>query len=206
MNTYTELAAPDQIQRTIKAFQDHFIHVQLVDTAAQALDKVQALIPDGADVMTAASVTLKQIGLEDQLKSNQHSWVNLKAQLLAETDHQKQATLRRQSALADYYVGSVQAITETGELVVASHSGSQIASYAFSSRNVIWVAGVQKIVPTLDDAFRRVREYSLPIEDERAKAMGMRGSRIGKLLVLGWEAPHLGRTLNLILVNELLGV
>ena len=208
MNTttdYTQLATPDQIQLTIAAVETRGVKVQLVNTAAEALAKVQQLIPTGANVMTADSQTLKEIGFEALLKSKSHLWVNLKDEMLAETDPQKQGALRIQSALAEYYIGSVHAITETGEIVTASNSGSQLASYAFTSKNVIWVAGTQKIVPTLDSAMRRIREYSLPLEDERMKAMGMRGSRIGKILIFEMEPPHLRRNVNLILVNEVLG-
>ncbi len=203
---YAERATPAQIQQAINGLKAGGINVQLVETPAQALDNLQQLIPSGASVMTAASQTLKEIGFEDLLKAKTHAWVNLKEEMLAESDPAKQAALRTQSALAEYYVGSIHAITEAGQMVTASHSGSQLPSYAFTSRHVIWVAGVQKIVPTLDAALRRVREYSLPREDERMKAMGMRGSRIGKLLIFEWEAPHLQRQLNLILVNQVIGV
>lgn len=203
---YAQLPSPAQIQQTIAALEPSGIKVQLVDDAAQALDAVKALIPNDANVMTAASQSLKEIQFEALLKSNAHGWRNLKAEMLAESDPQQQGVLRMQSSLAEYYIGSVQAVTETGELITVSHSGSQIPSYAFTSRNVIWVVGVQKIVPTVEAGLRRIREYSLPLEDERAKAMGMRGSKIGKILIFEWEAPHLRRNLNLILVNQLLGV
>src|SRR5262249_48524994 len=98
------------------------------------------------------------------------------------------------------------AVAETGELVIASAGGNQIAAYAFTSPNVIWVVGAQKIVPTLADAFTRVREYNLPKEDERMKSLGMPGSMIGKLLIFEREAPLLGRNLTLILVKETVGV
>lgn len=210
MNTtpidYTQLATSAQIQQTVAAVQARGVKVQLVDTAAQALEKVQQLLPDGATVMTAASETLKTIGLEAMLKAKAHAWVNLKDALLAESDPAKQGVLRVQSTIAEYYLGSVHAIATTGEIVVASNSGSQIPSYSFSSKNVIWIAGVQKIVPTLEDGIRRVREYSLPREDEKMKAMGYRGSRIGKILIFEMEPPHLQRNVNLILVNQLVGV
>ncbi len=203
---YTQLATSSQIQQTIAAVEARGIKVHPVDTAAEALDKLQQLIPTGAKVMTAASQTLKEIGFEDVLKSKSHLWVNLKDELLAETNPQQQAELRIQSSLADYYVGSVHAIAETGEIVTASNSGSQLASYAFTSRNVIWVAGTQKIVPTLEAGMRRIREYSLPHEDQKMKAMGYRGSRIGKILIFEMESLHLQRSVSLILVSQLLGV
>jgi hypothetical protein len=119
-----------------------------------------------------------------------------------------QKGLRFQATLAPYYLGSVQAIAETGEVVVASGTGSQIPAYAFSSPNVIWVAGVQKIVPTLEDAIRRVREYSFEQEDKKWKALGYPGASLSKLLIIEKEPPfaYTGRTVTLILVKEQVGV
>jgi hypothetical protein len=132
--------------------------------------------------------------------------VNLKDSILAESDPVKQGELRAQSVLSPYFLGSVHAISESGEIVVASGSGSQLLSYTFTSKNVIWVVGTQKIVPTLDAAIKRVREYSLAREDERMKSLGAPGSRITKLLIIESEPPFLQRNVNIILVNELVGV
>ncbi|MEO8606403.1 MAG: lactate utilization protein [Chloroflexota bacterium] len=194
------------IDSTVAAIQSRGIQAEVVETGAQALERIQQLIPEGARVMTGGSVTLKQIGLEELLKAQTHPWINLKDEILAETDMVKQGQLRKQSTLADYFLGSVQAITETGELVFASAGGSQLAAYAFSSSNIVWVAGVQKIVPTLEDALRRVREHNLPIEDQRMKGLGFPGSFIGKILIFEREPAQLGRKIHLILVNETVGV
>ena len=156
--------------------------------------------------MTGASVTLQQIGFEAILISGKHPWRNFKADLLAEKDPVKQAAMRRQGTLAEFYLGSVNALAETGELVFASGSGSQLPAYAYSSRNVIWIAGAQKITPTLDDAMRRIREYVLPLEDARMKSVGnAAGSRIGRILIIENEPAYLRRNLTLILVNQVLG-
>jgi len=203
---YTELATPTQVQQTIAAVEARGIKVHLVDTPAQALEKVHQLIPAGSDIMTGGSQTLREIGLEDLLIAKTHPWVNLKDAILAENNPEVQGKLRAQSVLAPYFLGSVHAISETGEIVVASGSGSQIPSYAFSSRNVIWVVGTQKIVPTLDAALKRVREYALPQEDKRMKELGRPGSAITKLLIIEAEPAMLQRNVNLILVNHLVGV
>jgi LUD domain len=114
--------------------------------------------------------------------------------------------MRMQGTLAEYFLGSVNAIAETGELVFASATGSQLPAYAYSSRNVIWVAGAQKIAPTLEDALRRIREYVLPMEDQRQKGSGNKsGSFIGRILIFEREPAYLRRNLVLILVNEVLG-
>lgn len=203
---YTDLATPAQVERTAAAVQARGIKVQVVDTPAQALEKVHELVPVGAEIMTGGSQTLREIGLEDLLISKTHSWVNLKDAILAENNPEKQGHLRAQSVLAPYFLGSVHAISETGEIVIASGSGSQIPSYAFSSKNVIWVAGTQKIVPTLDAALKRVREYALPQEDKRMKSLGRPGSAITKLLIVEAEPAMLQRSVHLILVNHLVGV
>ncbi len=203
---YAILPAQERIHRTVEAVTARGINAELVETKEDALARVQTLIPAGAVVMTGGSLTLTQIGLNDVLVSGQHPWRNFKADLLAEKDPAKQAALRLQGTLAEFYLGSVNAIAETGELVFASATGSQLPAYAYSSRNVIWVAGAQKITPTLDDALRRVREYVLLLEDQRQKSLGNKaGSFIGRILILEREPPFLRRNLTLILVNQILG-
>lgn len=203
---YDTLPAPEIVQRTVDAVNARGIHAEQVETKEAALTRVKELIPPGCVVMTGGSVTLRQIGFEEILISGDHPWRNFKADLLAEKDPVKQSAMRREGTLAEFYLGSVNALAETGELVFASGSGSQLPAYAYSSRNVIWVAGTQKIAPTLDDALRRVREYVLPLEDQRQKSLGNKaGSRINRLLIIEGEPAYLRRNLTLILVNQILG-
>ena len=203
---YAALPTPDRIQRTIEAVNARGIHAELVQTNDEALARIQAIIPEQAVVMTGGSVTLQQIGFEALLISGQHPWRNFKADLLAEKDPAKQAAMRRQGTLSEFYLGSVNAIAETGELVFASGTGSQLPAYAYTSRNVIWVSGTQKITPTLEEALHRVREYVLPLEDERQKKFGNKtGSYIGRILIFEYEPAFLRRNLTLILVNQPLG-
>ena len=204
--SYITLPTSDRLQRTMEAVKDRGITVELIETKEAALAKLQTLIPAGAVVMTGGSVTLTQIGFDALLISGNHPWRNFKADLLAEKDPVKQSAMRMQGTLAEYFLGSVNAIAETGELVFASATGSQLPPYAFSSRHVIWVAGAQKIVPTLDDALRRVHEYVLQMEDQRQKNAGNKnGSFIGRILIFEREPAYLRRNLVLILVNEVLG-
>jgi hypothetical protein len=197
----------ERLHKTAVAVRARGVNVDVVEDKAAALARLQTLIPAGATVMTGGSMTLREIGFDDLLISGQHPWRNFKADLLAEKDPHKQSALRMQGTQAEYFLGSANAIAETGELVFASATGSQLPAYAFTSRNVIWVAGAQKITPTLDDALRRAREYVLPLESERQKSLGNKGgSFIGKTLIFEREAPFLRRQLTLILVNESLGI
>lgn len=203
---YDTLPAQERVQRTLASVNARGIHAELVETKEVALGRLRTIIPPGSVVMTGSSVTLKQIGFEDILISGDHPWRNFKADLLAEKDPVKQSAMRREGTLAEYYLGSVNALAETGELVFASGSGSQLPAYAYTSRNVIWVAGAQKIAPSLEDALRRVRGYVLPLEDQRQKSLGNKaGSRINRILIIEGEPAYLRRNLTLILVNQVLG-
>lgn len=203
---YGTLPSLEVIRRTLDAVNGRGIQAELVETKEEALVRLKALIPAGATVMTGGSVTLTQIGLDNVLISGEHPWRNFKSDLLAEKDPVKQSALRLQGTMAEFFLGSVNAIAESGELIFASGTGSQLPAYAYTSRNVIWVAGAQKIAPTVDDALLRVREYVLPLEDQRQKKVGNKaGSFIGRILIFEREPASMRRNLRLILVNEVLG-
>lgn len=201
---YDILASKQAVNETIKALKTRGISAEFVQTGADALKRLKELIPAGAELMTGGSTTLVQIGFVDLLKSKKHPWKNLKDEILAEKDEAKQVGLRKKSVTSEYFLGSVHAVAQTGEIVVASASGSQLPSYAFSSDNVIWTVGAQKITPDLESAIKRVREYCLPLEDARMKKEGYPGSTIGKLLIFEREIMP-NRKITLIFINEKLG-
>ena len=204
---FDTLAEKEQIDTTVEALKARGISAECLETKEEALARLQALIPAGASLSTGASLTLKEIGFEELLKSGSHPWKNLKAEYLAEKDPVLQALLRRQSVLADYFLGSVHAVSQTGEVVIASMTGSQIAPYAYAARNVIWVVGAQKITTSLDEAVRRVRDYVYPHESKRLleASGGKRESMIGKLLIFERESPFLNRKVSLLFIREKIG-
>lgn len=201
---YDTIPSLSIIEKTVASLTARNVTVHLVENASEALEVVKSLIPHGAEVMTGSSTTLQQIGFVDLLKSDQHPWINFKDAIVAETDPTKQTQLRKASVSADYFLGSVHALTEEGQAVIASASGSQLPSYAFSSDNVIWVAGAHKIVPTLTDAFTRIKDYVFPLEDARMKATGAPGSVLSKILIFEREIMP-NRHVHLVLVKEVLG-
>ena len=96
--------------------------------------------------------------------------------------------MRKLGASPDVLVGSVHAITEQGEVLIASAVGSQLGPAAFGAGAVIWVVGTQKLVRTLEDGFRRIRQHSLPLESERTQRVYGQPSAINKLLIVNGEA------------------
>ncbi|MBY0294249.1 lactate utilization protein, partial [Patescibacteria group bacterium] len=177
----------------------------IVDTKEEAFAKIKELIPAGASVMNGASTTLQQIGYIDYLKGGEHGWNNVHEAIVNEKDPVKQNELRRQALLSDFYLGSVHAMAQTGEMVIASNSGSQLPHIVFSSPNVVFVVGTNKIVPTLEDARMRLREHVVPLEDERMKSVGMGGTALNKEFIFHAEPTYTGRNITVLFVKETLG-
>jgi L-lactate utilization protein LutC len=194
------------IDQTSKALGANGFKVDVALNGKEALEKIRELIPEGAKVMTGSSTTLDQIGFVSLLKSGAHPWVNLKERVFNEKDPQKRMDLGRQATLADYFLGSVHAVTMNGQLVAGSGTGSQLAAYAFMAKNLILVVGTQKITANLAEGLRRLREHSVPLEDKRMKSLGAPGTVLSKILIYEKEPrPDTLFTARVILVNESLG-
>lgn len=202
---YKTPAKATTVTSLIATLKEHGVTAEMVNTGNEALEKLKSYIPQGASVMNGSSTTLQQIGFVDYLKSDMHGWNNLHAAIVAEKNPEQQALLRQQAVFSDYYLGSAHAVTEAGELVFASASGSQLPHLVYTSPNIILVIGTQKIVPTLVDALKRIKEHVFPLEDARMKSVGYGGSIFAKLFVLFREPEMMKRTVRVIFVNEELG-
>ncbi len=202
---YNILANKDMIEETIKNLEANGIKGIFVETGAQALEKIKELIPAGASVMNGSSKTLEKIGFVDYLKEDKHGWNNLHEGILAEKDPAKQALLRKQAVLSDYYLGSVHALSKTGEFIVASNSGSQLPHIVFTSPNLIFVVGAQKIVATIEEGLKRLQEYVIPLEDDRMMEKSNVHTYPSKVLIFKKEQPFMARKVTMIMVNKILG-
>jgi L-lactate utilization protein LutC len=202
---YTEPASEEMVANTAEALKTRNFIPIIVSSKEEALQHIKELIPLGASVMNGASETLKEIGFVEYLKSGTHGWNNLHAPIVAEPDRAKQKPFRDKALFADYYLGSAHGITEMGEIVVASNTGSQLPHLTNTSPNIILVVGTQKIVPNLTDAFKRIEEYAVGLEDARLFAQFNAHTTHAKTLVLHRENPRLGRTIRIIFVKEKLG-
>lgn len=193
------------VQKSIKALIQNGFKAEFVQSKEDALRRIQELIPPGASVMNGSSRTLEEVGYVAYLKSGTHGWNNLHEGILAETDPARQAALRMQSTLSDFYLGSVHAVTESGELIVASNTGSQLPHLVYTSPNLILVVGTQKIVQNLDEGIKRLEEYVVPLEDERMMGVYKAHTQVSKLLILKKEPSFTKRSITVLFVGEKLG-
>ncbi len=199
--TYTPASA-QTISRTMASLAARNVEAVLAESREAALAKLKELVPEGSEVFVSTSETLDTIGYTEHMNGNDR-YINLHDQMLAQPDAASQREFRRTTTTADYFVGSVQAIAETGEIVVASGSGSQIGAFAYGARRVIMVAGTQKICATLAEAEARTRGYALERHDRWLEDRGGSAAPIGKFLVMEYE-PVVGR-ITMILIPESLG-
>ncbi len=205
MKKFDELANQNTVEQTATALKSHGIDPVIVSNGKEAYEKILEMIPKGASVMNGSSRTLEQIGFMEYLKLGNHGWENQHETILKESDPLKQAELRKQALLADYYVGSVHVVTEEGEFLVASNTGSQLPHIVYSSANLILVVGTQKIAANLEEAMKRLTEYVVPLEDENMKNKYGMGTKLNKIVIFKGENPMMNRKITMILVKEQLG-
>ncbi|WP_049575641.1 LUD domain-containing protein [Streptomyces sp. SBT349] len=208
--SYADPVPAQRLERAATALTAHGFAVEILDDAAAARTRVHDLIPEGASVFTSASETLRLSGIDEDINTDER-YRALKPRVLAMDRATRADEIRRLLAGPDIVVGSVAAVTETGSLVVASASGSQLPAYAGGAGGAIWIVGAQKVVPDLGAALRRVEEHALPLESARAQAVYGRPSAINRLLILNAEPetvfdssePRAGRTV--LLLREAIG-
>ena len=200
--SFTEPATAQGLERAAATLTAHGFTVEILDDAAAARARIKDLIPVGASVFTGASETLRLSGIEQDLNaSGRYDAIKTRGQAM---DRGTQlAEIWRLISTPDVIVGSVHAVTETGSLVIASASGSQLPGYAGGSLRAIWVVGAQKVVPDLSTALRRVEEHCLPLESGRAMTVYGKPSAINRLLILNAE-PQPGRGI-VLLLREAIG-
>lgn len=190
---FDQLASDQDIEKTIAALKQNGVEAIVVENGVAAKEKVLAMLPQGAEVMTMSSETLQETGIS-KLDSVRNKSTSV-----------DQKTKRQLEATPDWAIGSVHAVTKDGKLLIASNTGSQLSAYTYGSSHVIFVVGTQKIVPNQEEGIKRIYDYVLPLESDRlAKVIGKPyKSNVSKLLIINKEIRP-GR-ITVIFVKEKLG-
>ncbi|WP_435180578.1 lactate utilization protein [Halorussus sp. AFM4] len=196
-----DLPTDAELEETVANLEDRGFEVVVVDTAEDALAEITDQIPAGASVMNGHSTTLEEIGFDDYLAEGDHDWENLHAEVFAIDDDAERARARREAQTADYFLGGVNAIAQSGELVAADASGSRVGAYPFAAENLLLVSGTNKVVADLDAALDRVENVAYPLEDARAQEVYGVGSAVAKQLIYRYENDE-GRTTVVLIRDE----
>lgn len=203
MSDWNQLPSDEELNLTVQNIEKRGIKVILVNTKNEALKEVKKLIHEGAKVSAGSSTTLDEIGFSEYFGSEDFKGENLNIKIWSENDQKKRSSLRRLATTAEVFLGSINAISQNGELVAVDNTGSRVSAYPFAAQKLILVSGSNKITKDLESAMKRVREYVYPLEDERArKAYGM-PSGFGKWVIIENEIKE--DRIVLVLVKESLG-
>ena len=199
---FADPAPEPRLERAAAALTAHGFTVEILDDAAAARIRIKDLIPESASVFTGASETLRLSGIDEDINTSGR-YQAIKPRVLSMDRTTGADDIRRLLATPDVAVGSVAALTETGSLVAASGSGSQLPGYAGGAARRIWIVGAQKVVPDLSTALRRVEDHCLPLESARTQVAYGWPSAINHLLIVNAE-PYPGRS-TVLLLREAIG-
>ena len=202
--SYDQLASDQDIEKTIAALKTNGINALVVDTGQQAKEKILKLVPQNEEVMTMSSVTLETIRLPEVLNESGR-YKSVRKELMTLNRETQHLQMNKLGSAPHFAVGSAQAVTQDGKILMASNTGSQLPAYAYGAGHVILVIGTQKIVANLDEAMKRLYDYVLPLESDHVnKLFNMTaGSNVSKLLIINKEFKA-GR-ITIIFVKEKLG-
>jgi hypothetical protein len=199
---FANLASDEQIERTVKALEANGIHAVVAENGEEARRIFFDLIPEGAEVFLGASVTLETLGIKDEIdKSGRYD--SLRPKIFAMDRATQGREIRKLGGAPDYAAGSVHAVTEAGQVLIASNTGSQLGPYASGAGKIIWVVGAQKLVKDLDEGFKRIYEYDLPLEIEHMRQLYNAGTGVNKVLIVNREIRP--NRITIIIVKEELG-
>jgi len=203
LDLYFKPASEEVVEKTVASLVAKKHKVTVVKDKDEANELLKTLIPKGASINNAHSTTLEEIGFIDYLKEATE-WDNIHAKLLVEKDWAKVAELRRQPV--DYHLTSVSAITEDGELVVVDLSGNRTGNFIFTPKNIIVVAGTNKIVKDLAAGRARSTDFALPVESARVRDVyKVPASQIANEVIVHSGSPWAPEHFHVVLIKEALG-
>lgn len=199
---FSKLASDERIDRTAKALETRNIRTLIAENGDEAKRMFFELVPEGAEVFLGASVTLETLGIKDEIDASGR-YDALRPKMFAMDRATQGREIRKMGAAPDYAAGSVHAVTEDGQVLIASNSGSQLGPYASGAGKVIWVVGAQKLVRDMNEAMRRIEEYTVPLEEIHMQQLYKIHTNVSKLLIINKEIRP--DRITMIIVKEELG-
>ena len=200
---YMTPASRAQLEALAARLRERNFEVLIVEDGPEARAALLERLPEGAEIHSGKSKTLEDAGVfEELMDSGKFNF--LRARLFKMDRRTQRDEIRKLGAAPDFMLGSVQAVTEAGQMVAASASGSQLGPYASGAGHLIVVIGSQKVVPDLQTALRRITEHVQPYEDARLREQMGVGTQLARVLILERDFVP-GRT-TIILVRQPIGV
>lgn len=208
------------VEKTMKNLEKNNMNAFYVETREEVIPLIEKLVEDGSTVAVGGSVTLGEIGVLDHLRSGRYTFYDRFTK--GYTQEQIDEVFIK-SMSVDAYFCSSNAVTEDGELYNVDGHANRVAAIAYGPKKVIMIVGVNKIVPALEDAVKRVKTIAAPKNAVRLNCktycfakghcVDMEGGigkgcdspdRLCRSYLVCSKQKHAGR-INVIFVNEELG-
>lgn len=147
------------LRETLDALVKNGMEAEYLETGAAVLERLKELMPPGGTAASGSSETLTALGVRQMLRESGMTYFDAGNDALSPAERD---CVIRQAFQADVYLTSVAAVTKTGELLVVDGTGNRVAALAYGPKQVIIIAGRQKIVEDMDAALRRLRTIAAP--------------------------------------------
>lgn len=198
----TTIATDEQIERTVDALEANGIQTLVAENGEEARRLFFELIPEGSEVFLGSSVTLETLGIKDEIDSS-GKYDALRPKMFAMDRATQGREIRKLGGAPDYAAGSVHAVTEDGQVLIASNSGSQLGPYASGADKIVWVVGAQKLVRDLNEGLNRIYDYVVPLEEQHMQDLYKISTNVSKILIVNKEIRP--NRITMIIVKEELG-
>ena len=150
-------------KRVVKALESRNMEAYYVETKEEAVKKALELIPEGSTVNMGGSASVREVGLIDAVCSGNYTFYDRDQ---AQTPEEKNE-IALKAFTCDWFLGSVNAMSEDGVFVNIDGNANRVAAYAFGPKNVLLIVGMNKVVKTEEDAMHRARNEAAPINTQR---------------------------------------
>ncbi len=152
----------EKLLKTAAALKKRGFDAYVCENTEAALEMALSLLKEGESITWGGSKTIRDMGLTELVKTKSFSVFDRD-----ELPREERAAFAKEHYFSDWYFTSSNAVTEDGELLNLDGIGNRVASMIWGPKNVLVVAGINKIVPSLSDAYKRVREIAAPKNAQR---------------------------------------
>lgn len=160
MSEALELFYEKQGKLLVKNLQSRHFDAYYCRTAADALEKALELIPEGSSIGWGGAVSAQQIGLISALKNGNYNAID-------RDEWEDREAAMMEHLRADVFITGANAISLDGQMVNIDGTGNRVAAIVYGPKSVVVIAGMNKVMPTLDDAMQRARNVAAPINQQR---------------------------------------
>jgi hypothetical protein len=212
MNPIKQWWIDERVKKTIEKLVAHEFNAIYVKTKEEAIEEIWKHIVPNAKVGVGGSITIRELGILDQLKAKGNIIYDHWTPGLSK---EESFQIRKDQITSNLFLSSVNAITMNGELVNIDGAGNRVNGTIFGPGKVIVVAGYNKIVEDVQEAIKRTKNVAAPMNAKRANLdvpcakLGRcvdcnSPNRICRVVVIHERKPMLTNIL-IILVGEELG-